>query len=229
MPQTGYLSVAAAGAVLPLAGRDPGSPSLTRSELDAMDSFEMNKLLGAILGTCMVLVALNIAAGAVFAPGKMARPGYDIKVPERPAGSNQAPPQQQEEPPIGPLLAKADLARGQEAATKSCAGCHTFEKGGAKKVGPNLWGVVGRQKATVADYSYSPALKGKGGNWSIDDINHFLTNPRGMVPGTAMTFGGVSRPAERADIIAYLNSLSDSPAPLPRAELTPTQGAAAAP
>src|SRR4249920_1020030 len=124
MPQTGYLSVAAAGAVLPLAGRDPGSPSLTRSELDAMDSFEMNKLLGAVLGTCLVLVALNIAAGAVFAPRKLAKPGYDIKVPEHPAGTTTQPPAQQEQP-IAALLANADVARGQEAASKACAGCHT--------------------------------------------------------------------------------------------------------
>jgi cytochrome c len=185
-----------------------------------MDSFEMNKLLGAVLGTCMVLVALNIAAGAVFAPGKMAMPGYDIKVPDHAAPSTNAPPAQ-EEPPIAVVLANADVTRGQEAAAKNCAGCHTFEKGGAKKVGPNLWGVIGRQKGGISDYNYSAALKGKGGNWSLDDVNHFIANPRGMIPGTNMTFGGVSRPSERGDILAYLNSLSDSPAPLPKAELAP--------
>jgi cytochrome c len=192
-----------------------------------MDSFEMNKLLGAVLGTCLVLVALNIAAGAVFAPVKPAMPGYDIKVPDHPAGTNTTAPPAQEEPPIGPLLASADVARGQEAATKNCAGCHTFEKGGAKKVGPNLWGVVGRMKAAMADYNYSTAMKGKGGAWSLDDINHFIVNPRAMIPGTNMTFGGVSRPSERADILAYLNSLSDSPAPLPKAELAPATRLAA--
>jgi cytochrome c len=195
-------------------------------ELDAMDSFEMNKLLGAVLGTCLVLVALNIAAGAVFTPRMPAKPGYEIKVPEHAAPSTNAPPAQQEEQPIGVLLANADTARGQEAATRNCASCHTFEKGGAKKVGPNLYGVVGRMKAAVADFNYSTAMKSKGGNWSLDDLNHFLANPRGMVPGTQMTFGGLTRNGERADVLAYLNSLSDSPAPLPKAELTRTKFAA---
>jgi cytochrome c len=192
-----------------------------------MDSFEMNKLLGAVLGTCLVLVALNIAAGAVFAPVKPAMPGYDIKVPEHPAAGNTTAPPAQEEQPIGALLASADPTRGQEAATRNCASCHTFDKGGAKKVGPNLYGVVGRMKAAMADFNYSAAMKGKGGNWSLDDLNHFLTNPRALVPGTAMTFAGVTRNGERADILAYLNSLADSPAPLPKAELAPTTKLAA--
>ena len=182
-----------------------------------MDSFEMNKVLGAILGTCLVLVALNITAGAVFTPGKIVKPGYEIKIPEHPAAGQQAPPAQAEEP-IEPLLAKADIARGEEAA-KKCIGCHTFTKGGQKLVGPNLWGVLGRPKAAQADFNYSPALKGKGGNWDVKELNAFLTNPKGMIPGTMMTFSGVNRASERADLIAYLNSLSDSPAPLPRAAL----------
>jgi cytochrome c len=202
-----------------------GASIFARSELHAMDSFEMNKVLGAVLGTCMALVALNIAAGAVFTPKKLAMPGYDIKVPEHAAPSTNAPPAQEEQP-IGALLANADAMRGQEAATRSCGGCHTFDKGGAKKVGPNLYGVVGRQKASLGDFNYSAAMKGKGGNWSLDDLNHFLTNPRAMVPNTNMTFGGVSRNGERADIIAYLNSLADNPAPLPKAELAPTRFAA---
>ena len=184
-----------------------------------MDSFEMNKILGALLGTCLILVALNIAAGAVFTPGKMAKPGYVIAVPEHPGETPKGTPEPAIEP-IEPLLAKADVARGEEAA-KKCGACHTFTKGGQKLVGPNLWGVLGRQKAAVADYNYSAALKGKGGQWTIDDLNQFLANPKGMVPGTAMTFSGVPRASERADLIAYLNSLSDSPAPLPRASLAP--------
>jgi cytochrome c len=181
-----------------------------------MDSFEMNKVLGAVLGTCLFLVALNIAAGAVFTPGKMLKPGYDIAVPEHKTDQPTATEPAIE--PLEPLLAKADIARGQDAAQK-CGGCHTFNKGGQKLVGPNLWGVIGRQKASM-DYNYSAALKSKGGQWSIDDLNQFLANPKGMVPGTAMTFSGVTRAGERADIIAYLNSLADNPAPLPKASLT---------
>jgi cytochrome c len=189
-----------------------------------MDSFEMNKVLGAVLGTCLFLVALNIAAGAVFTPVKMAKPGYEIAVPDHKPGGPQTAPAPTDQP-IEPLLASADIARGEDSA-KKCAACHTFTKGGQKLVGPNLWGVMGRAKAALADFNYSPALKGKGGNWTVQDLNQFIANPRGAVPGTAMTFSGVARPSERADIIAYLNSLSDSPAPLPRAALAPGGSAA---
>ena len=184
-----------------------------------MDSFELNKVLGAILGTCLCLLALNIAAGAIFTPGKPAKPGYEIVVPDQPAkGEPKAPAEP--EVPIEQLLAKADVGRGENSA-KKCAACHTFNKGGRNLVGPNLWGVVGRPKASEPGFNYSAALKGKGGNWTIDDLNHFITNPKAMVPGTNMTFGGIQRPSERADLIAYLNSLSDNPAPLPKAAEAP--------
>jgi len=181
-----------------------------------VDSFELNKILGAILGTCLGLLAINIAAGAIFAPTNPAKPGYEIEVPEqKPGGQPQQQPQEQQQP-IEQLLANADVGRGENAA-KKCAACHTFNKGGRPLVGPNLWGVVGRPKGSEAGFNYSAAIKSKGGNWTIDDINQFITNPKAFVPGTNMTFAGVSRATERADIIAYLNGLSDNPAPLPKA------------
>ena len=181
-----------------------------------MDSFELNKVLGAILGTCLFLVALNITAGAIFSPQKPAKPGYEIAVPEHPGGGAQPGAAPQEEPPVGPLLAKADVGRGEKSAQK-CAACHTFDKGGRNLVGPNLWGVIGRPKASAAGFNYSAALKAMGGNWSVEDVYHFIANPKGMVPGTAMTFAGIPRPSERADIISYLNMKSGNPAPLPKA------------
>jgi cytochrome c len=180
-----------------------------------MDSFELNKILGAILATCLGVLSINIAAGAIFAPGKLAKPGYDIVVPEK-APSGAAKPAEDKQEPIEQLLAKAEVGRGENSA-KKCAACHTFTKGGRPLVGPNLWGVVGRPKASEPGFNYSAALKAKGGNWSIDDLNQFINNPRGYVPGTNMTFAGVSRGSERADVIAYLNTLSDNPAPLPKA------------
>jgi cytochrome c len=179
----------------------------------------MNKVMGAVLGTCLGVVALNIAAGAIFTPEKPAKPGYDIAVPEKPGAGEQKAPAQQEQP-IEQLLASADVSRGQRSAQK-CAACHTFDKGGRNMVGPNLWGVVGRPKASEAGFNYSAAMKAKGGNWTIQDINEFIHNPRGFVPGTAMTFAGVPRGGERADLIAYLNSLSDNPQPLPKAAQAP--------
>ena len=193
-----------------------------------LDSFEMNKVLGAVLGTCLGVVTLNIAAGAVFAPGKPVKPGYDIDIPKATKGGTPAP-QAQPEVPLGQLLASADVARGSESA-KKCATCHTFEKGGRTLAGPPLWGIVGRTKASITGFNYSPALKQAAGAWTIADLYTFVTNPKGMVPGTMMTFSGIPRAAERADLMAYLNSLADNPAPLNKgAEIPGSTRAAQAP
>jgi cytochrome c len=117
--------------------------------------------------------------------------------------------------PIAPLLASADPAAGEKAA-KACASCHSFEKGGAAKVGPNLWGVVGNKHGHMEGFAYSSAITGKEGNWDYEALNQFLANPKGYAPGTKMTFAGVKKDQERANIIAWLRNQSDSPPPLPQ-------------
>jgi len=180
-----------------------------------MDSFEINKILGALLGTCLVLLSLNITANALFTPAPPEKPGYEIAVTEHPS-EGAKPATAAPEEPIATLLANATPERGEQAA-KPCATCHTFTKGGPTKIGPNLWGIVGRPKASEPGFAYSEALKSKGGNWTVDDLSAFLTSPRSFAPGTKMSFAGLPKGSDRANVIAYLNTLSDNPAPLPKA------------
>ena len=188
-----------------------------------MDSFEINKILGAVLGTCLLLLAVHIASGAIFTPAVPAKPGYEIAVKEeQPAGGGGAAAPKAV--PIAQLLASASPQQGEQAA-KVCLTCHNMAKGQGPKVGPDLYGVVGRPVASEAGFNYSAALKAKGGTWTFDTLNPWLENPRKDVPGTLMTFGGVPNEKQRADIIAYLNSNSDKPEPLPKAaEAAPAGG-----
>ncbi|MHA7060625.1 c-type cytochrome [Azospirillum argentinense] len=178
-------------------------------------SMEWNKIFGAVLLAGLIAMLAGFAAEVLVHPKTPEKPGYVVAMPDgaAPAPSGGAAPSGPAE--IAPLLAKADAAAGQSAA-KACAACHSFDKGGPNKVGPNLYGIVGAPHGHLDGFAYSDAIKGKAGPWNYDELNHFFYDPKAYAPGTKMTFAGVKKDQERANIIAYLRSLSDSPAPLPQ-------------
>ena len=178
-----------------------------------MDSFRINKILGLMLGTALFLQTIHIV-DAMFIPHKIAKPGSEVALkeeqPAEPKGETAAGAQS-----FDSLLASASAERGAQIA-KPCLICHNVEEGQGPKVGPDLYGVVDRAVASAAGFNYSAALKAKGGKWTFAALNKWLTNPRADVPGTTMTFVGMSSGKQRADVIAYRDTLSKSPVPLPK-------------
>ena len=186
-----------------------------------MDSFELNKIMGAVLGTLMFVMGVGFLAEAIYHPIEDRGPGYALPEPEvaEAGGAAEAAP----EVPLGVLLASASAERGA-AAVRKCQSCHNFGEGEPNKQGPNLYHIVGATKAHMPDFAYSDILqqqKAEGQVWSYENLNAFLTNPKAYAPGTKMTFAGVRAPEERADILAYLQTLSPDPVPFPTAEEAP--------
>ena len=181
-----------------------------------MNSFEFNKIAGAVLGTALVVFGVNIVADTIYHSENPEKPGYVIEVAEAATGGEAtAGGAEQPAVPVGTLLATADAAKGQ-AVAKACVACHDFTKGGANKVGPNLWGLVMRKHGSHPGFAYSPAMTAKSGeDWSYEALNEFIRHPKVAVPGTKMTYGGLKKDADRANLIAYLASLSDAPVPFP--------------
>lgn len=187
--------------------------------MQAVDTFTLNKVAGWVLFTGILVFGLHEAAHIVYHAEKPEKPGMTVEVAEQAPAEGAG--EQAAEVPIGQLLAKADPAKGQ-AVFKACQACHSIEKGGPNKVGPDLWGVVGRPIASHEGFAYSDALKAKAGEtWTFENINHFVHAPKTFAPGTKMTYAGVKKDETRADLLAYLNAQSDSPLPLPAADAQP--------
>jgi len=183
-----------------------------------MDSFELNKIIGAVLGTLLFVMGVGFLAEAIYHPIEGNGPGYNLPEPE--VAEAGAPAEEEAETPLAVLLASASADRGASAVRK-CQSCHNFGEGEPNKTGPHLFGVVGRPEGGLSDFAYSEGMlehNANGDVWTYENLNAFITSPKTYVPGTKMTFAGVRSPEERADILAYLQTLSNDPVPFPEPE-----------
>ena len=186
-----------------------------------MDSWEWNKIFGAVLGTLIVVLVIKFAADAIYDAPAPAKPGYVVEGVEAETASAGAATAPVEEalPDFGTVLPAADIAAGKEISGR-CEQCHDISKGGPNKIGPNLWGVVGRARATHPGFDYSSAMMASHDVWSFADLFRYLKSPQAMVPGTKMSFAGLRSAQDRINLLAYLRTQSDSPLPIP----PPTKG-----
>jgi cytochrome c len=180
-----------------------------------MESFEFNKIAGAVLGTGLLVLGLKNLSAEVFRTEAPEKPGFAIVVAEAQA-TDGAAATPAAAVPLGALLAKADVAKGA-ASAKACAACHDFTKGGPNKVGPNLWDVVLRPMGAASNFSYSEGFKAMGNKpWDYEALNAWLKAPKEFIKGTKMGFAGIKKDEDRANVLAYLASLSDAPKPFPK-------------
>jgi cytochrome c len=196
-----------------------------------MDSFEWNKIIGAVLGTAIFIFVVRLVAEKIYEPEMPAKPGYVVEGVVETAGGGTAAPVEEAMPDWGTVLPAADVAGGKTISTK-CEQCHDLSKGGPNKIGPNLYGVVERPRATHEGFSYSAAMKGKPGNWTYDELFKFIKAPGVYIPGTKMSFAGLRSDKDRINLIAYLRTNADAaaaiPAPAPKAAAAPAAAATAA-
>lgn len=182
-----------------------------------MQSWDLNKVIGSVLGTILFILAIKmIAIPILYDYPPPAKPGYVVPgVSETPAGGEQTAAAQEETmPDWGTVLPAADARAGEQVAQR-CAQCHTWSKGGPDGIGPNLWGVVGRARASRASFSYSTAMAANHDPWTYDKLFVYWKSPASMVPGTKMSFAGLRSAQDRINLLAYLRTQSDSPLAIP--------------
>ena len=179
-----------------------------------MNSFELNKIIAAILMVALLVIGLGKIADSIFHVKKPERPGYQVEVESQSTSSATQVTEMGEKIDIAAIMALGDVASG-EAIFKKCAACHSIKNGGANKIGPALYGVVGSKVGSASDYKYSNALASYGKEWTFEELNGFLKNPGSYLKGTKMSYAGLRKEADRASLIKYLNQNSDNPKPLP--------------
>jgi cytochrome c len=172
-----------------------------------------NTMAGCFLASALFAMVVGKVSNALVDPHHLEKPAIAVSE-EAPT---EAAPAQAELPPIGPKLASANVEHGKALFQQQCFTCHTIDKGGANKVGPNQWNLVGRKKGAEPGFSYSSAMQSAGGEWTYEDINKMIFKPQAFVKGTKMAFAGLPKEQDRADVIAYLRTMNDNPPPLPEA------------
>ena len=179
-----------------------------------MDSFELNKLIAAILMVALLVIGLSKIADGVFHVNKPKKLGYQVEVENQSTVSASQATEVVEKIDIMALMAQGDIVSGKKI-FKKCAACHSIKKDGANKIGPALYNVVGRKVGAVADYKYSKALASYDKEWTFEELNGFLIKPATYLKGTKMSYAGLRKETDRASVIMYLNQNSDTPKQLP--------------
>ena len=179
-----------------------------------MDSFELNKIIAAVLMVALLVIGIGKLSDVIFHVEKPKTPGYAVNEEQVVTVSTTSAKLEEEKIDIAALMATGDLAVGEKV-FKKCAACHSIVKGGKNNIGPALYNVVGRQVGVINDYKYSKALSGYGKEWTFEELNGYLIKPAKWIKGTKMAFAGLRKEKDRASVILYLNQNSDNPLPLP--------------
>ncbi len=179
-----------------------------------MDSFELNKIVAAILLVALLIIGISKVSNIIFHVEKPETPGYAVEINQVSSVSANTEEQIEEKIDIAALMAIGDAASGEKV-FKKCAACHSINKGGKNNIGPALYNVVGRKVGGVSDYKYSKALAAYDKNWNFEELNGFLLKPSKWIKGTKMAYAGLRKEKDRASVIKYLNQNSDNPLPLP--------------
>jgi len=179
-----------------------------------MDSFEVNKIIAAILLIALIVIGIGKISDMAFHVEKPEKSAYKVEIQETVSTTNSNKEKVIEKVDISALLAKGDVKHGEKV-FKKCAACHLVNKGGANKIGPALYGIIGRKVASKEDYKYSKAMAEYNKNWTFEEMNGYLRKPQSYIKGTKMAFAGLRKDKDRASVILYLNQNSDNPLKLP--------------